>query len=121
MILASGDMFHPFETAELQFNHQWREPALPPEYFNLIVPHEQFCKSSRMGEYYYSFALYPTICQPSGAANLSRIDDFTIRFKLDQRLIDQIKSGKKIMFRVYANSLNILRIMSGMAGLAFYR
>jgi hypothetical protein len=56
----------------------------------------------------YSFALKPEEHQPSGTCNFSRIDNATLKF-------DQTVNLKS----VYAVNYNVLRIMSGMGGLAY--
>jgi len=70
----------------------------------------------------YSFAIAPEEHQPSGTCNFSRIDNATL-------VIDSIRSDTDIgqyptkaypyNFRLYAVNYNILRIMSGMGGLAY--
>ena len=55
----------------------------------------------------YSFALEPEEHQPSGTCNFSRID--TAQLVLDTGLA----------LNVYAVNYNVLRIMSGMGGLAY--
>jgi hypothetical protein len=69
----------------------------------------------------YSFAIRPEEHQPTGTCNFSRIDTTTLVF-------DTIASGGAgtypskaypYAFRIYAVNYNILRIMSGMGGLAY--
>mgnify|MGYP006140334313 CR=1 FL=1 len=55
----------------------------------------------------YSFALNPEEHQPSGTCNFSRIDSA------------QLKSGTENALEIYAVNYNVLRIMSGMGGLAY--
>ena len=55
----------------------------------------------------YSFALKPEEHQPSGTCNFSRIDTAQLIFTSQQQCI------------VYAVNYNVLRIMSGMGGLAY--
>ena len=55
----------------------------------------------------YSFALNPREHQPSGTCNFSRIDN--------ARLVQ----GTGAAIEVYAVNYNVLRIMSGMGGLAY--
>ena len=57
----------------------------------------------------YSFALQPEEHQPSGACNFSRIDN--------AKLILGSAPGDAI--NIYATNYNVLRIMSGMGGLAY--
>ena len=56
----------------------------------------------------YSFALKPEEHQPSGTCNFSRIDNAELNFSADTG-VD----------KVYAVNYNVLRIMSGMGGLAY--
>ena len=60
----------------------------------------------------YSFALKPEEHQPSGTCNFSRIDNAVINLEHT----DVIKNGT---LNVYAVNYNVLRIMSGMGGLAY--
>ena len=57
----------------------------------------------------YSFALKPEEHQPSGTCNFSRIDNAQLIFDTGTPQIDNI----------YAVNYNVLRIMSGMGGLAY--
>jgi len=56
----------------------------------------------------YSFALKPEEHQPSGTCNFSRIDNAQL-----------VCTGTPIVFNVFAVNYNVLRIMSGMGGLAY--
>ena len=59
--------------------------------------------------YMYSFALKPGEHQPSGTCNFSRIDNAVLNMKgSDGATVD-----------VHALNYNVLRIMSGMGGLAY--
>ena len=57
----------------------------------------------------YSFALKPEEHQPSGTCNFSRIDSAKLNFSSDP-----VTAGN-----IYAVNYNVLRIMSGMGGLAY--
>jgi hypothetical protein len=56
----------------------------------------------------YSFSLKPEEHQPSGTCNFSRIDNAELKC-----------SGSAQTLRIYAVNYNVLRIMSGMGGLAY--
>ena len=58
----------------------------------------------------YSFALKPEEHQPSGTCNFSRIDNAQLTFS-------RATTGQTV--RIYAVNYNVLRIMSGMGGLAY--
>ena len=60
----------------------------------------------------YSFALKPEEHQPSGTCNFSRIDSAQLVF-------ENLLTTANRTFYVYAVNYNVLRIMSGMGGLAY--
>ena len=60
----------------------------------------------------YSFCLKPEEHQPSGTCNFSRIDDVRLEIKT-------MTSTSATEMHVYAVNYNVLRIMSGMGGLAY--
>ena len=62
----------------------------------------------------YSFALKPEEHQPSGTCNFSRIDNAQLVFS------ESVCGGTSSMgLHIYARNYNVLRIMSGMGGLAY--
>ena len=69
----------------------------------------------------YSFALKPEDHQPSGTCNFSRIDNATLVFDSVTATGAGTYPSKSTPyhFRLYAINYNILRIMSGMGGLAY--
>jgi hypothetical protein len=92
-------------------------------------PAQSFRETANSGVYMYSFALRPEEHQPSGTCNFSRIDTATIVMSIsgrnnslnyDPQISDiDISNERPWNVRVYAVNYNILRIMSGMAGLAY--
>jgi hypothetical protein len=64
----------------------------------------------------YSFALKPEEHQPSGTCNFSRIDNAQLIFTSPSGIMGAV-SGDGV--NVYAVNYNVLRIMSGMGGLAY--
>ena len=67
--------------------------------------------------YSYSFAISPEEHQPSGTCNFSRIDNAVLQ--LDYTGVPAIVNGDNLNLNIYAVNYNVLRIMSGMGGLAF--
>jgi len=65
--------------------------------------------------YVYSFALQPEEHQPSGTCNMSRIDNAV----LDIECSGGACTSSGSVTHVYAVNYNVLRIMSGMGGLAY--
>jgi hypothetical protein len=71
------------------------------------------------GVYMYSFAIKPEEHQPSGTCNFSRIDTATLVFSVDGKKPISNADSYNADIRVYAINYNILRVMSGMGGLAY--
>ena len=71
----------------------------------------------------YSFALKPEEHQPSGTCNFSRIDNAVLSYKISNTnsiaAIGGTATQNTTKLRVYAVNYNVLRIMSGMGGLAY--
>jgi len=63
----------------------------------------------------YSFALHPEDHQPSGTCNMSRIDNATLSLTFKNNVLTS--GDNKIS--IYAVNYNVLRILSGMGGLAY--
>lgn len=80
-------------------------------YFNLVQPLESHTNVPPTGINVYSFALAPEEHQPSGTCNFSKIED--------AKLILTLTHSRASQARVYAVNYNVLRIMSGMGGLAY--
>ena len=66
----------------------------------------------------YSFAITLKIINPHGSCNFSRIDNATLTITSTSNTSSSVNSGNAKV-RVYAVNYNILRIMSGQAGLAY--
>ncbi len=62
----------------------------------------------------YSFTLRPGDHQPSGSANFSRIDNAMLQLTLETS-----ENTNSDSVRVYPINYNVLRVMSGMSGIAF--
>ena len=105
-----------FDTAQLKLNGHDRFAKRKASYFRLCQPLQAGHRVSGMNTekkiYCYSFALKPEEHQPSGTCNFSRIDNA----KLDL-VFTNITTSKNLT--VYAINYNVLRIMSGMGGLAY--
>jgi hypothetical protein len=103
----------------LQLNGQDRTPSLPGQYYQTVQAFQHHSGRSNSGVYLYSFAIKPEEHQPSGTCNFSRIDTATLVFSVDGDTDISIKDDKNYDIRVYAINYNILRVMSGMGGLAY--
>jgi hypothetical protein len=107
---------NPVVTAKLQLNGQDRFSEREGTYFDLVQPWQHHTRSPDTGINVYSFALRPEEHQPSGTCNMSRIDNATLQLVLSSAAIGVDNTAK---VRVYAVNYNVLRIMSGMGGLAY--
>jgi hypothetical protein len=100
---------HTFTDAVLQLNGHERFSKREAAYFNLVQNYQCHTAIPSVGVYTYSFALNPEQHQPSGTVNMSRIDNATLT-------LSGATAGK---LRVYAVCYNVLRVMAGMAGVAY--
>jgi hypothetical protein len=107
---------NPVVTAKLQLNGQDRFSEREGTYFDLVQPYQHHTRSPDTGINVYSFALRPEEHQPSGSCNFSRIDNATLQLVLSNNTVQGVSTAK---VRVYATNYNVLRIMSGMGGLAY--
>ena len=99
---------------KLTFNGNDRFESREERYFTVLQKyyHHSYIASSvkakRTGV--YSFALRPEEHQPSGTCNFSRIDKVELSIG---------NVGNATSIEIYAINYNILRVMSGMGGLAY--
>jgi len=107
---------NPVVTAKLQLNGQDRFSEREGTYFDLVQPWQHHTRSPDTGINLYSFALRPEEHQPSGSCNFSRIDNATLQLVLSNATVEGTSTAK---VRVFATNYNVLRIMSGMGGLAY--
>ena len=107
---------NPVVTAKLQLNGQDRFSEREGTYFSWVQPYQSHTRNPDEGINVYSFALRPEEHQPSGTCNFSRIDNATLQLVLSNATVEGTKTAK---VRVYASNYNVLRIMSGMGGLAY--
>ena len=102
------------------------------DYYNLVQPYNHFTAIPPTGILTYSYALQPVEQQPSGSLNFSRIDNASNRWSSIPVLsaLNNVVPGASssvwsssgnVTYEavVYAVNYNVLRIMSGMGGLAY--
>ena len=101
---------NPVNKALLQLNGNDRFAERDGTYFNYVQPYQHHTNiPTNKGINVYSFALKPEEHQPSGTLNMSRIDTAVLSMTSDG-------TGDA---KIYAVNYNVLRIMSGMGGLAY--
>lgn len=107
---------NPVEVAKLQLNGQDRFTEREGSYFDKVQPFQHHCRTPSTGINIYSFALRPEEHQPSGTCNFSRIDKATLQLTVS---LNTVTGARTAQVRVYALNYNVLRVMSGMGGLAY--
>jgi len=107
---------NPVVTAKLLLNGQDRFSERLGSYFDVVQPYQHHTASPDTGINVYSFALRPEEHQPSGTCNFSRIDNACLQLVVSSDAVGGASTSK---VRVYATNYNVLRVMSGMGGLAY--
>ena len=130
-----------FQTGLLQLNGHDRFSVRNSDYFRKVQNYEHHTRCPRVGYeigglrevetddsifddrrlqyiYSYSFALSPEEHQPSGTCNFSRIDNAVLQLTYDSDM-QKALVNTSLNLNIYAVNYNVLRIMSGMGGLAY--
>lgn len=110
------------QTARLQLNGHDRTDVHSGTYLNRYVPyHYHTSVPASPGINVYSFALKPEDHQPSGTCNFSRIDNAKLVLTINTNGGNAVGAEQSIVgkIKIYAVNYNVLRIMSGMGGVAY--
>jgi hypothetical protein len=103
---------NPVKKAKIQLNGNDRFTERNGDYFSLVQPyqhHENTPTPYHRGINVYSFAIKPEEHQPSGTLNMSRIDTAIL----------SVSSSVAGSISIFTVNYNVLRILSGMGGLAY--
>ena len=103
----------PLDTFKLILNGQDRFKEQSGKYFNQVQPFYHHSGNPYPGIYSYSFALKPEEHQPTGTCNFSRIDNAQVE------VVQKTNTAITTNMHMFAVNYNVLRIQSGMGGLAF--
>ena len=106
----TGSYTTTYNKALIQLNGHDRTSQRSASYYQLVQPfqhHERVPVDKNINV--YSFALKPEEHQPSGTCNMSRIDNAHLN----------LMGVSSNTIKVFAVNYNVLRIMSGMGGLAY--
>jgi len=107
----------------LTLNGHERFDSQPAAYFNYLEPNARHTRTPADGINVYSFGLHPEQHQPTGTCNMSRIDTARLIYKVADALaiyrdaVFDIYTGTVVY--IFATNYNILRMMAGMAGVAY--
>ena len=110
--ISGQQSYEGFNRSTLKLNGHVRFKERDASYFRICQPRQAGHKIPTKHIYMYSFALNPEEHQPSGTCNFSRLDNAHLSF-------NQLNDNGKQQISVYVVSYNVLRIMSGMGGLAY--
>ena len=106
----------PLNAFKIILNGQDRFKEQLGKYFNQYQPFVYHSGCPYPGIYVYSFALQPEEHQPTGTCNFSRIDNAQVSVSIKSSMAPASVLPQQKLFAV---NYNILRIQSGMGGLAF--
>ena len=113
--LANVAHYYMYKTANITINSVKLFDPLKASYFEYMTYVHHNMKIPGHGNIFmYSFSLNPTEHQPSGTFNMSNVNNCMLNFY-------NVNTGSQgdAHVKVYAINYNILRIMSGMAALAY--
>lgn len=102
----------PIVSVDLRLNNHSRFEPREAKYFRTIEPLEHHTNVPDKHIYTYAFGLDSEKQQPSGTTNFSRIDNACLDLQLQAGL-------GPICVSVYAINKNVLRVLAGMAGVAY--
>ncbi|MEM0354123.1 MAG: major capsid protein [Thermoplasmata archaeon] len=113
---------NPVTEVQLQLNGQDRQSKRSGFWYDTVVPYMVHTNTPQDGINVFSFSLNPEEHQPSGTCNFSRIDTAQLNLwfgdfangKYSDVFTD---TDNKVL--IFALNYNVLRIMSGMGGLAY--
>ena len=110
----------PLHLFKVVLNGQDRFKEQTGKYFNSVQPFYHHTGTPYPGIYTYSFALQPEEHQPTGTCNFSRIDNAQVSIQMKSSASGAgAVAGSVTLQKLFAVNYNILRIQSGMGGLAF--
>lgn len=107
--------YETFNEARILLNGIERFESRNATYFRLVQNYQFHSRYSSKNIYTYSFGLYPEKHQPSGTCNMSKITSVVIYIDYNT----PYRNNTPFVLKVFGINYNILRIMSGMAGLSF--
>lgn len=115
---------NPIEFSRLEFNNQDRFEKRGGKFFNYLQPELHHSNTPKDGINCYSFSITPEAHQPSGSANLSKIEniifsiwitDITKKEGLPE--LNLLNLDNRLY--IFAFSYNVLRVVNGLTGLSY--
>lgn len=102
----------PVVSAKILLNTTERISERSSAFFAVLQPYWHHTRVPARGIGLYSFAISPENLQPSGSCNFSRLENVSLNFVLST-------GTAAVTIYVFARVYNILRCVSGLAGLAY--
>jgi Major capsid protein N-terminus len=111
-----------FDRAKLRMNNVTRDNWRQEEYYRRLTTYNRNVRALNLNEGIYSFALYLKGMgpQPSGATNLTLIDNLTFLYEMSEDLVRALEAGARVRIAMFQCSHNIFVSASGFGALAFY-
>lgn len=113
---------NPVTSVQLQLNGQDRQSKRSGAWHDTVEPYMHHTNTPSDGVCVFSFALNPEEHQPSGSCNFSRIDTAQLNLTFEDfsnnKYADVFTSSDNKV-SIFTTNYNVLRIMSGMGGLAY--
>tara|TARA_B100000989_G_C19522550_1_gene464989 strand:+ start:401 stop:2017 length:1617 start_codon:yes stop_codon:yes gene_type:complete len=108
------------DKATLTFNGNNRFAETSYQFFEFQQPLQHFKRDKKRGIYLYSFSIDPLNDQPSGACNFSTLINVNINFKLNIIASSEYTNSLvPVDLVVYLVNYNVLKFVSGSAGLVY--
>jgi len=116
---------NPLAYALLEYNGQNRVEKRNGKFFGNLQPWMHHSNTPKDGINLYSFAIEPEKLQPTGTSNLSKIENFVLTMWFEDTSnpdgtlppLNVLNLDNRLF--IFAFSYNILRIFSGLVGLAY--
>lgn len=111
-------------TGQLTLNGHPRFAEQTGNYFNYLQTQHHHSRTPADGINVYSFGLHPEQHQPTGTCNMSRIDSARLVYKVkdilkSKRSADVFDIQTGTIVYIFVQNYNVLRMMAGMAGVAY--
>lgn len=113
---------NPVTEVLLKLNGQDRQSRRAGFWYDTVEPYLYFVDTPVDGINVYSFGLNPVEHQPSGTCNFSRIDTATLNLwfaEFGNNKYADVFTDSDNTVRIFTVNYNVLRILSGMGGLAY--
>jgi hypothetical protein len=117
IFLSKNLLYNPIANSSLSLNGV-ELASFSYQYFNYIQPYNYYNSAVSLGLNIYSFSLHPTEIQPSGSCNFSRIPKVSLEINLINNYKD-FSTNNDYNLNIIGTNYNILRIIGGIAGLAY--